>query len=304
LTASDLAESQRLRRHGVGVALAAAGAVAFSGKAIIVKLAYRYQVDAVTLIMWRMLLALPLFLIIAWWGGRGREPMTGRDLRVVCALGFCGYYLSSFLDFLGLQYVSASLERLILYLNPTLVLLLGWFITGRPVLAKQLWAMAVSYAGVLVVFGHEVQWAGWSVLPGVGLIFISAITYALYLVFSGEEVRRLGPLRLTGWASAWASVFCIAQFLLLRPLTSAWEVDPAVIQLSVINALACTVLPILLVMFAIERIGAAASAQAGMVGPLSTVVLGVWILNEPFTPWVVLGAALVLWGVWLLARAR
>ena len=164
--------------------------------------------------------------------------------------------------------------------------------------------MAVSYAGVLVVFGHEVQWAGWSVLPGVGLIFVSAITYALYLVFSGEEVKRLGPLRLTGWASAWASVFCILQFLILRPVASAWQVDPAVIELSVINALACTVLPILLVMFAIERIGAAASAQAGMVGPLSTVVLGVWVLHEPFNQWVLAGAALVLLGVWLLARAR
>ena len=304
MSAAGLSEAHSLRRHGVGVALAAAGAVAFSGKAIIVKLAYRYQVDAVTLIMWRMLLALPLFVLIAWWGGRGRKPMTARDLRMVCALGFCGYYLSSFLDFLGLQYVSASLERLILYLNPTLVLLLGWFMTGRPVKVKQLWAMAVSYAGVLVVFGHEVQWAGWSVLPGVGLIFVSAITYALYLVFSGEEVKRLGPLRLTGWASAWASVFCILQFLILRPVASAWQVDPAVIELSVINALACTVLPILLVMFAIERIGAAASAQAGMVGPLSTVVLGVWVLHEPFNQWVLAGAALVLWGVWLLARAR
>ena len=304
MSSAGLSEAHSLRRHGVGVALAATGAVAFSGKAIIVKLAYRYQVDAVTLIMWRMLLALPLFVLIAWWGGRGRKPMTARDLRMVCALGFCGYYLSSFLDFLGLQYVSASLERLILYLNPTLVLLLGWFMTGRPVKVKQLWAMAVSYAGVLVVFGHEVQWAGWSVLPGVGLIFVSAITYALYLVFSGEEVKRLGPLRLTGWASAWASVFCILQFLILRPVASAWQVDPAVIELSVINALACTVLPILLVMFAIERIGAAASAQAGMVGPLSTVVLGVWVLHEPFNSWVLAGAALVLLGVWLLARAR
>ena len=287
-----------------GLLLAAAGSIAFSGKAIIVKLAYRHGVDAITLVMFRMLFAVPFFIAMAWWAGRGKEPLTRSDWFGVLGLGFSGYYLSSFLDFLGLQYISASFERLILYLNPTLVLLLGWFMTGRPVKVKQLWAMAVSYAGVLVVFGHEVQWAGWSVLPGVGLIFVSAITYALYLVFSGEEVKRLGPLRLTGWASAWASVFCILQFLILRPVASAWQVDPAVIELSVINALACTVLPILLVMFAIERIGAAASAQAGMVGPLSTVVLGVWVLHEPFNQWVLAGAALVLWGVWLLARAR
>ena len=191
-----------------------------------------------------------------------------------------------------------------LHLNPTIVLLLTWVVTGRRVKLKQLMAMALSYAGVLVVFGHEVQWGGWQVLPGVGLIFISAITYALYLVYSGEEVQRLGALRLTGWASGFASLFCILQFLMVRPLEAAWQVDPAVIQLSLLNATVCTVLPVFLVMLAIARVGAAASAQAGMVGPLSTVALGAWILNEPFNEWVLAGAALVLSGVWLLARAR
>ena len=108
-----------------GLALAAAGAIAFSGKAIIVKLAYRHGVDAVTLIMYRMLFALPLFAGLAWWTGRGQPSLARRDLVVVAGLGFCGYYLASFLDFAGLQYISASLERLILYLNPTLVLALG-----------------------------------------------------------------------------------------------------------------------------------------------------------------------------------
>jgi len=108
-----------------GLLLAAAGSIAFSGKAIIVKLAYRHGVDAVTLIMYRMLFALPLFLALAWWAGRGKPPLTARDWKVVAGLGFSGYYLARFLDFAGLQYITASLERLILYLNPTLVLLLG-----------------------------------------------------------------------------------------------------------------------------------------------------------------------------------
>jgi len=108
-----------------GILLASAGAIAFSGKAIIVKLAYRYGVDAVTLIMYRMLFALPLFLAMAWWEGRDQEPLTGADLRLLTGLGFSGYYLASFLDFSGLQYISANLERLILYLNPTIVLAIG-----------------------------------------------------------------------------------------------------------------------------------------------------------------------------------
>ena len=134
--------------RGAGLALAAAGSIAFSGKAIIVKLAYRHGVDAVTLIMYRMLFALPLFVGLAWWAGRGKPALTRRDLAVVTGLGFSGYYLASFLDFAGLQYISASLERLILYLNPTLVLAMGVLLHRQRTAPRQLLALAVSYAGV------------------------------------------------------------------------------------------------------------------------------------------------------------
>ena len=147
-------------RLGPGLALAAAGSVAFSAKAIIVKLAYRHDVDAVTLIMYRMLFALPLFVTLAWWAGRGRPPLARRDLAVVTGLGFSGYYLASSLDFAGLQYITASLERLILYLNPTIVLGLGWLLFRQRVSARQLLALAVSYTGVLLGFGHEVEVIG------------------------------------------------------------------------------------------------------------------------------------------------
>jgi drug/metabolite transporter (DMT)-like permease len=286
-----------------GLALAAAGSVAFSGKAIIVKLAYRHGVDAVTLIMYRMLFALPLFLLLACWAGRGKPPLTRRDLGVVSGLGFCGYYLASFLDFAGLQYISASLERLILYLNPTLVLLLGVVLFGQRVSAQRLAALGVSYLGVVVVFGHELQIAGSDALVGSALVFGSAISYAVYLVYCGEEVKRLGALRLTGLASTVACVLCIAQFLLLRPLAAAL-VAPDVIWLSLINATLCTVAPVVMVMMAIERMGAALTAQTGMIGPLSTITMGVLILGEPFSAWIALGTALVLAGIWLLARAR
>ena len=290
-------------RLGPGLALAAAGSVAFSAKAIIVKLAYRHDVDAVTLIMYRMLFALPLFLALAWWSGRGKPPPTRRDLMVVTGLGFCGYYLASFLDFAGLQYITASLERLILYLNPTIVLLLGWLLFGHRVSARQALALAVSYAGVLLVFGHEVQLSGADTALGAALVFGSALSYAVYLVYSGKEVQRLGALRLTGWATSVACVLCIVQFLLLRPLSAAL-VAPAVVGLSVLNATLCTFAPVLMVMMAIERIGATLTAQTGMIGPVSTIVMGVLILGEPMNAWVVAGTVLVLLGVWLLARAR
>jgi drug/metabolite transporter (DMT)-like permease len=286
-----------------GLLLASGGAIGFSGKAIIVKLAYRHGVDAVTLIMYRMLFALPLFLLLSWWAGRGKPSLTRRDWITVAGLGFSGYYLASFLDFAGLAYITASFERLILYLNPTLVLLMGLLFFKRRATRQQLLALAVSYVGVLLVFGHELSFAGANAALGAGLVFASAISYAVYLVYSGEEVKRLGAMRLTGLASTVACVLCIAQFFILRPV-SAMNVAAPVIWLSVLNATVCTVAPVLMVMMGVERIGATLAAQTGLIGPLSTIMMGVVILGEPFTAWIAAGTLLVLAGIWLLARAR
>lgn len=286
-----------------GLACALAGAVAFSGKAIIVKLAYRHGVDPVTLIMLRMLFALPIFLAMAWWAGRGQPPLAPRDWLAVAGLGVTGYYLASFLDFVGLQYVTASLERLILYLTPTLVLAFGWLLHRTPLRPQQAVGVAIGYAGVLLVFGREADLAGRDAAFGALLIFASAVSYALYLVFSGRYVRRIGSLRLVGWATAVACICCIVQFLALRPLDAALDVAPQVVWLSVLNATLCTALPVLLVMMAIERIGAPAAAQVGMVGPLSTIGLGIWLLDEPFTGWLAAGTVLVIAGVFVFTRA-
>jgi drug/metabolite transporter (DMT)-like permease len=253
--------------------------------------------------MYRMLFALPLFVVLAWWAGRGRPALTQRDWLVVSGLGFSGYYLASFLDFAGLAYITASLERLILYLNPTLVLAIGMVVFKRKVSLRRVIALAVSYCGVLLVFGHEVSLRGSHTALGTGLVFASAVSYAIYLVASGEEVKRLGALRLTGLATSVACLFCIAQFFLLRPL-SAFAVAPEVIWLSVLNATLCTFLPVLMVMMAIERVGATVAAQTGMIGPLSTIAMGIVILGEPFTGWIVAGTVLVLAGIWLLAKWR
>src|SRR5262249_9637950 len=143
----------------------------------------------------------PLFAAIAWWSGRGQPPFTRRDWGAILGLGVSGYYLASFLDFMGLQYVTASLERLILYLNPTLVLALSALTLGTRPNRRQLIAAAVSYAGMLVVFGHELRLTGSNVALGAALVFASACSYAVYLVYSGELVKRFGSMRLVGWAS-------------------------------------------------------------------------------------------------------
>jgi drug/metabolite transporter (DMT)-like permease len=162
--------------------------------------------------------------------------------------------------------------------------------------------MAISYGGVLLVFGMELTAQGADAALGTLLVFGSALSYALYLVYSGELVRRLGSLRLVGLASSVACVLCIAQFLLLRPLGAA-AVAPEVIWLSLLNASACTVMPVLMVMMAVERLGASLASQAGMVGPMATIAMGALLLGEPFTVWVALGTALVIAGIYVFARA-
>ncbi len=297
--AKDAAAKSKL---AVGLALALVGAVAFSGKAIIVKLAYRHGVDPVTLIMLRMLFALPIFLIMACWASRGKPSLSGKDWLGVVGLGITGYYLSSFLDFAGLQYISASLERLILYLNPTLVLLLSLLLYRKRASLRQLLGMAISYSGVVLAFAHEITAQGTHAAWGALLVFVSACTYALYIVYSGEIVRRLGSIRLVGLASTVACLCCILQFVLLRPLTLE-HVAPEVMWLSLLNATVCTVVPVLMVMMAIERIGASMTAQTGMIGPLSTILMGVLILGEPFTLWLATGTLLVLTGIYVFTRA-
>ena len=274
-------------RFTTGLLLALLGSIAFSGKAIIVKLAYRYGVDAVTLLMYRMLFSLPFFAIMAWWASRGKA---------------------------ALAYITASLERLILYINPTLVLIMAWLLYKKPISARQIAAMALSYSGILLVFGHELVMQEFGAGGGMStsaantvwgsfLVFASAISYAIYLGYSGELVKRLGSLRLVGLATTVACVLCILQFVLMRPI-SAMQVAPEVIWLSLLNATLCTALPVVAVMMAIERIGAPLAAQTGMIGPMSTILMGVFILGEPLTIWVVLGTVLVLSGVYWVSRGN
>lgn len=279
------------------------GSIAFSGKAIIVKLAYRLGVDAVTLIMYRMLFALPIFAVMAWWAGRGRAALTRKDWLGVLGLGFTGYYLASTLDFAGLAYISAGLERLILYLTPTLVVALGWLLYGRAIRRAQIAGLLLSYCGVVLVFGREAHVQGAHAAWGGLLVLLSTVSYAVYLVYSGEMVQRLGSLRLVGLATAVACLCCLAQFALLRPLSTA-AVAPEVIWLSILNGTLCTAVPVLLVMMAVERVGSAMTAQTGMVGPLSTILMGVWLLDEPFTAWTAAGTALVIGGIFLFTRMK
>jgi drug/metabolite transporter (DMT)-like permease len=225
--------------------------------------------------------------------------MTRADTLRILALGFFGYYLSSYLNFLGLQHVSVGLERIILYLNPTIVLLISVLFLGKHIAPRQWLAMGIAYLGVTLVFVHDVRFDGGRVLLGGALVFLCAITYAIYLIMAGQIVHRVGSLRLVAYASGSSTVFCVLQALLTDPRALVQQ-DAAVYGLSLINASLCTFVPMLLIMMAVHRIGPSLTAQAGVVGPVATVLLGWYFLGEPIGGLQLLGMAVVIGSVALL----
>jgi drug/metabolite transporter (DMT)-like permease len=286
-----------------GLSIAIGGAILFSTKAVVAKLLYRYHIDAVTLIAFRMLFSLPVFAAVAWWKMRTQPPLSRHDRWRIVGLGLLGYYLSSFLDFLGLQYISVGLERLILFLTPTFVLLASVVVFKRRIGAIEWAALGLAYCGIILVFVHDLAGGSGSTIVGSLLVLGSALAYALYLLGSGEMVRRIGSLRLVAYAMCVSSVACIGQFFLLRP--ASMLVQPAgVYWLSLVNGVFCTIFPVFMTMAAVQRIGAATASQAGMIGPVSTLLLGALILGEPVTGVQLAGTGLVLVGIYLLSLKK
>ena len=280
-----------------GILLGAGGVVAFSIRPVLIKLAYAYVTDPVTLLALRMIFSLPFFIAAAVWAGRreGMGPMRPRDWIIVGALGFIGYYLASFLDFLGLQYVSAGLGRLLLFLYPTIVVLLSAAFIGKRIRAVDVAALAVSYVGIALVLSGAIGES--ANLPlGAALVFASSVVYAVYLVAGTEAIKRVGSARFSAYALSVASAFAIAQFFALRPvgaLVLPWQVY----ALAGVMAIGCTVVPVFMTSEALRRIGANHVAMLGALGPVSTVVLG-WVgLDEQMSAVQVLGAILVVAGV-------
>ncbi|WP_407279605.1 DMT family transporter [Aromatoleum evansii] len=293
-----------LASNRAGLLFATLGAIGFSFKAIFVKLAYRYGVDAETLLALRMGFSLPFFVVMGLVAdARATHRMDGRDWLWMAALGFSGYYLSSYLDFLGLRYISAALERLILFLYPTLVIVLSALFLAKPIGRRTLAALALCYCGIGLAVGHDLHVAGDArdVVVGGTLVFVSALSYALYLMGNGQVVGRLGAMRVTAFATSVASVLCIVQFLVLRPV-SALDQPWQVYALGVAMALMSTVAPVWLVSEAIRRLGAGPVSLMGTLGPVVTILLGWLLLDEVLGLSQLAGTALVIAGVLVMAR--
>ncbi len=292
-------------RMRVGRTLALLSATGFSLKAIFVKLAYAAggaQADAVTVLAIRMLLSFPAFVWLAWWAGRGKGTLSLRDWGYLFSLAFLGYYLSSLFDFMGLRYVSAGLERLILFVYPSMVLLMESVWRKKP-LSGPIWgAIAVCYAGLVMAFWHDLSHVpnGTAVWIGAGWVFLATLTYSAYFFGMMHGMVRIGATRMAGYSGAMACGLVAGHFLAARPHTwmaTLANLPGAVWGWGAAMALCSTVVPIWLAALAVERLGSGKTAATGMIGPALTIALGWVILGEPFSLLQLAGLGLVLFGV-------
>ena len=293
-----------------GIAFALAGTVSFAFRPILIKLAYEvttagaHPVSATTLLFLRMMLSLPFFLAMAWWFRRG-APILRRDWGGIVGLGFLGYYLASLLDFIGLQYVSAGVGRLIMFLYPTLVIILSAFFLAKPPTRRELASLAITYSGIALVLSSQISSAPESrmFVFGALLIFASAMCYAVYLVTGSQLVKRVGSIRFTAYTMIVSTVPAVVQFLILES-PAALDLPANLWWIAIVLATVCTVLPVFLVAEALKRIGANHFALIGALGPVTTVLADFALLEGSLTIAQILGGALVVSGVLLVSLKR
>lgn len=294
------------RSLSIGLACAIGAAVFFSAKAIFIKLIYAHGVDATTTFALRMMVALPFFLAMGWWcGTAGLKSIGRRDWWGMGACGLLGFYLSSYLDFIGLSYIPASLERLILFLYPTFVVLLSWLLFSTRLTTAQALSLLLSYSGVLLCVWDNLRIEGdpSSLALGVAFTLASALTYACYVVASARIVPRVGSMRFTSYASSVACGFSIAHFFVTHGAESL--VVPDVVYAYAFGmGTVSTVLPILLVAEALRRLGANQVALISTSGPIATLAMAALILGERISVLQMAGAALVIAGVMLVSLRR
>jgi drug/metabolite transporter (DMT)-like permease len=292
-----------------GILFALLGAVCFSTKAIFVKLAYRdTNIDALTLLAWRMIFSVPFFVGAAVFSSNKTDNVkfTTRQWFYIALIGCLGYYISSLLDFLGLQYISAGMERLILFIYPTLVLLMSALIFKVKIKPMQWLALLITYVGLAIAFFGEVDFGSSQkkdFLLGSVLIFICAFTYAAYIVGSGRLIPKVGATKFNSYAMSFASIGVLLHFAFFSDI-SLLHLPKLVYVYSFLMAVFSTVIPSYLVTAAINRIGSDNAAIVGSVGPVSTIALAFFFLSEPINFWQSIGTVLILVGVLVIGRQK
>lgn len=289
---------------GIGVVFAILGVILFSAKAVMVKMAYTYGVDHLTLLLFRMGFALPFYVAIAIFTKPQKSQKTlPKDYLWLFLFGFLGYYLASLFDFMGLQYIKAGLERIILFIYPTIVVLLSWLFFKKKLSRRQFLAILITYLGVLITFWDEIGISSESVYWGGFLIFLSAFTYASYLVGSGWLIPKFGVLRFTSFAMIISTLCIVIHYAAISDF-DLFDYPKEVYYLGLAMALFSTLLPSFLVSAAINRLGASTFSIFGSLGPVSTIILAFFFLDERITYLQVFGMFVVIAGVMLVSRKK
>ena len=287
---------------GAGLALLAA--FGFSLKAIFIKLAYPYGVDAITLLALRMLFALPVFIWVGLFRQRAGSALSSGDWGRIAVLGCLGYYGASILDFWGLQYISAGLERLILFTYPTLTILIGVLFQGKNFSWREGAALVLCYTGIGFAFVHDLGLAdSRDVWIGGGLVFASSVSYAIYLAGSAPMIARLGSMRFTALAMLMSTAVTLLHFAAAQPLAAFIQPLP-VYGWSLAMALFATIIPVFALSAAIRQLGAGRTTLYGMVGPLLTIGFGWWLLDEAISSAQLAGAVLVVAGILIVSHRQ
>ncbi len=292
-----------------GIVMCLLGAVCFSTKAVFVKIAYRdTPVDAVSLLALRMIFSLPFFLISAGVSSStdNNVKFTNKQWAYVALIGCLGYYISSLLDFLGLQFVTAGIERLILFIYPTLVLVMNSLIFKQKIKSIQWLAVLITYAGLSLAFFSEMDFdspQGENFLWGSFLIFVCAFTYAAYIVGSGKLIPLVGAVKFNSYAMSFACAGVLLHFFVTSEKSLTTLPTPVYVY-SLLMAILSTVIPSYLVSFGIKRIGSDNAAIVGSVGPVSTIILAYFFLDEPIFAAQIVGTAMILIGVLLISRGK
>lgn len=291
------------RAYWLGILWVFLGAILFSGKAILVKLAYRYEVDSTSLLALRMLFSLPIFWMVGAMSSKKTkvQEVSLKDWIKVILIGMIGYYLASLFDFMGLKYVPAVIERLILYIYPTLVLLISAIFLKIAITKIQLIALFISYLGISIAFFDPIAIAGVEHLwLGSFLVFLAAFTYAIYIVGSGRLIPKVGVRRYTIVAMTAASGMVLLHHAIEHQL-ALFDFELPVYGYALAMAIFATVMPAFMISEGIRLVGANNTAIVGSIGPISTIVLAYFFLGELFGWWQLVGTILVIIGISLLS---
>lgn len=272
-------------------------------KAIFVKLAYHWPIEAVTLLTLRMAFSLPFFAAVGLCESRRAQPLSSRQWLIVVLLGLLGYYGASIFDFVGLRYISASLERLVLFSYPALTLVFGAVFFAQRIGRREAGAMLLCYAGIAAAFAHDLRLAQdmSAVWIGGGFVFASSVCYAAYLAGGGRLIPILGASRFSAFALLVSTGATLLHFLLtqsLQALHQPWQIY----ALALAMAMFSTVLPVFALAAAIRRIGPGRASLISTAGPVMTIGLSWAVLGEPISFWQWIGTALVVAGVLLVSR--